>query len=119
MKKNKITSKQLAFYKLYSEFRKDPDRYVNAWEFVGEIHLSEINVWGLMSYSCPRRVIEIMNENPRLLERRMTTGKSGSRYYQYRFRQGVQPDDVVEESIKQIYTRIRNAIARALPPKEE
>lgn len=118
MAKRKITSKQLAFYKLYSEFRKDPARYVSAWEFVGEIHLQEIGVWGLMSYSCPRRVIEIFNENPNLLERRKTTGKSGARYFQYRFKQTVQPTDIIEESVSEIYKRIRKAIALQLSKQQ-
>jgi len=81
----KITQKMLVFYKLYLCYKEDPSRYVDTWEFLGEINVVELGRWGLMSYKAPTRLTDIFQENPWLLERRWHTGKSGTQYFQYRF----------------------------------
>jgi hypothetical protein len=87
MLKNKITQQEIAFYKLYSERKTNKERFIPVWEFVGEFFIKDLNRWELMSYTCPHRVFEIYSENPELIERKMLTGKSGSRYYGYRLNQ--------------------------------
>ena len=81
----RITQKEMVFYKLYKEFNKNPFRYVNAWEFVGEMYISELDKWVLMSYKTPANGVKIYFENPGLIERIRVEGKSGSKYYAYRF----------------------------------
>lgn len=82
--RNKITQKEIAFYKLYKSYKADPTHWINVWEFIGEIEVVELKKWCLMSYTCPHRVFEVFDENPGLIERQKTTGKTGARYYQYR-----------------------------------
>lgn len=74
----------MAFYKLYKAWQVSPGEYIPTWEFVGEMHIPELNRWVLMSYKCPTRLTDIFQENPGLLERELFEGKSGSKYYRYR-----------------------------------
>lgn len=108
MKKNKITQQQMAFYKLYEERKKDPERYVAIWEFVGEIFIKEINKWELMSYTCPHRVFELFDENPLLMERKMLHGKTGAHYYGYRFSPNVSAEKIKSESILSFYQLVKS-----------
>ena len=103
-----ITQKQAAFYKLYSSWSENKDRYVPLWEFLGEMYIKPINVWVLMSYKCPTRLSDLYNENPNLLERTLITGKSGSTYFGYRFRIGVSPDDIQDPKIREFYKLIKS-----------
>lgn len=80
----KISQKQMVFYKLLTEAKKDRSRFVPAWEFGGEMYISELDTWVLMSYKCPTRLTDIYQENPGLLEREIIEGKSGASYYGYR-----------------------------------
>lgn len=107
MKKGRVTQKQMALYKLVKENRENRDRYVPTWEFVGEMEIKELGKWVLMSYKCPTRLTDIYQENPRLLERTQIRGKSGSKYYGYRLRHGSSSDDIIEESLKEFYPKIR------------
>lgn len=82
----KISQKQAVFYKLYKEWLKDDERYVPAWEFVGEIKIEPFDSWFLMSYKCPTRLTDIYQENPDIIERDLIIGKSGAYYYGYRLK---------------------------------
>lgn len=108
MAKEKTTQQQMAFYKLYEERKKDPERYVAIWEFVGEIFIKEINKWELMSYTCPHRVFELYDENPQLMERKMLKGKTGAHYYGYRFVPDVSSEKIKSESIFKFYNLIKS-----------
>lgn len=79
-----FTQKELVFYKLYTSYYEDKERWVKAWEFVGEICVKELGKWALMSYKTPANGVAIFFENPGLIERRKTRGKSGALYYEYR-----------------------------------
>jgi hypothetical protein len=72
----KQTQKMLAleYLRLY------PDRYIPAWEFVGEKYLPSGYV--LMSYKVPARLSDLYNEG--LVDRKLVKGKSGSYYYSYK-----------------------------------
>jgi hypothetical protein len=98
----KITQKQLAFYKLYQEYKKDKTRYVDTWEFVGETPdpCTLTGKYELMSYKCPTRLTDIYQENVGLLVRRLHTGKSGSQYYQYKFADNVTPNLIQDASLR-------------------
>ena len=74
----KPTQKMLA-YKLLKQNR---DKWLPAWFFVGEKWID--GRWYLLSYKVPTRLSELWQEG--LVERRKRTGKSGSRYYEYRYK---------------------------------
>lgn len=103
----KVTQKQCAFYVLYREHRNDPDRYVPAWEFGGEMQIPELNKWVLMSYKCPARLTDLFQENPGLLERELITGKSGSTYYGYRLAHNTTPAAIRDPHIRAFYQKIK------------
>lgn len=105
--RNRITQKQLAFYKLYIERKLDPTRYVNTWEFGGEILIKEFGKWGLMTYKCPTRLTDIFQENPWLLKRERITGKSGSKYYAYRFADNASMELIEDPSLREFYRKIK------------
>jgi len=102
----KITQKQLAFYKLYQARKEDRGRYVPTWEFGGEIFVAELNLWGLMSYKCPTRLTDIFQENIGLLERVQIKGKSGSKYFAYRFAANVSRELIKDEKLMKLYNAI-------------
>ena len=104
----KLMQPQLAFYKLYTSFKEKPDRYVAAWEFVGEIFVKELNKWGLMSYKCPARLSEMMKANPGLIERTTVHGKSGARYFAYRINPyGASAVHIKDPQLVSLYNRIK------------
>ena len=80
----KLTQKKAVFYVLLQAHREDPEQYVPAWKFVGELYLKEIDEWFFMSYKCPANGVQIYFDNPGLIERRETVGKTGAKYYEYR-----------------------------------
>ena len=80
----KITQKKAVFYVLWQAHKKNPDEYVPAWKFVGELYIKELDEWFFMSYKCPANGVQIYFDNPGLIERRETVGKTGAKYYEYR-----------------------------------
>ena len=115
---SKVTQKQAAFYTLYDEFRRAKAlptaeertaafRFVPTFEFVGEIHIPELGVWVLRSYKCPTRLTDIYQENPRLLDRKLITGKSGAKYYGYRFTKDVSRDSIDDPILRDFYDKIK------------
>ncbi len=115
--RKKITQEQMVFYKLYSAFREDAERFVPAWEFGGEMFIKELGKWVLMSYKCPTRLTDLFQENPTLLERKEVMGKSGSTYFAYRFRPGVSRADIQDESIRELYDRVKFNEEKPVAPK--
>lgn len=106
MKKD-ITQKQMVFYKLYKSFKEYPERWVAAWEFVGEIFIAEVNRWVLMSYKTPANGVAIYFENPGLIERQKITGKSGAKYYCYRFARGAKAEHIIDADLQFFYRIIK------------
>ncbi|MFZ2152256.1 MAG: hypothetical protein WAV09_04070 [Minisyncoccia bacterium] len=106
MKGNKITQKKAVFYILWKAYREDKEQYVPAWKFVGELYIKELDQYFFMSYKCPANGIEIYFDNPGLIERRMTTGKSGAKYYEYRIAANPSIEKIKEKSIAEFYTLI-------------
>ena len=109
MKKEKLTQEMLFFYKLYTAYKENPERWVAAWEFVGEICVKELNQWHLMSYKVPANGAQVFFKNPLLVERQRIQGKSGARYYAYRIRNNPVPARIVDKPLYDFYERIRKA----------
>lgn len=107
--KNRITQKQLAFYKLYKFYKSNRGEYLNTWEFVGEIEVERNGgkSWEMMSYKCPTRLTDIFQENPDLLDREWVRGKSGSEYYQYRLAITATPNLIKDPSLIQFFREIK------------
>lgn len=103
----KITQMQMAFYKLYSARQEDRERFVPLWEFGGEMLVKELNQWVLMSYKCPTRMSDIYNRNPNLVERITITGKSGSKYFAYRFVPDVKPELILDPQLQEFYKLLK------------
>lgn len=108
---NKITQKEMVFYKLWTEHRKNPERYVPAWEFVGEMLIEEFNHWVLMSYKTPANGVKIFFENPGLIERYQVMGKSGAKYYAYRIKPGVTEAAIIDPNLLKFYHQIKVRLA--------
>ena len=105
----KVTQKQMVLYKLMKEHLKNKIRFVPAWEFGGEMKISEIGEWVLMSYKCPTRLTDLFQEHPELLEREMVSSKSGAKYYAYRLNTRHYSYDQFlrgDKKTKSFYTRI-------------
>ena len=79
-KKSMKTSQRimaLEYLKLY------PDRFIPAWEFVGEKFIPSLG-WVLMSYKVPARLSDLYKQNK--VDRKLVKGKSGTSYYAYKLR---------------------------------
>ena len=93
----------MAFAKLYVEYRANKERFVPAYECIGEMSIKNINRDVFMSYKCPTRLTDLFLENPNMLERQLIVGKSGAKYFGYRFRIGVKESDIVDEKLRKFY----------------
>lgn len=115
-RKNKITQKKGAFYILWQARKENKEQYVPAWRFVGEFFCKELGEWFFMSYKGPTNGLALYFDNPGLIERRMTRGKTGAKYYEYRFTDNARFDLIKEEDIlsfaKAIEHRYQEAKAR-------
>lgn len=107
MKEIKITQEFQVFYKLYQSYKENKERWVSAWEFVGEMYVKELDQWTLMTYKTPANGIKIFFDNPRLIERQRITGKSGAKYYQYRFKSGVDASCIDDPDLLKFYNLIK------------
>ncbi len=104
----KVTQHQAIFYQLYQARAKDPEAYIPIWQLIGEIFVTEVKLWAFVSYEVSARMSELYSQNPRLFERKQITGKTGAKYFAYRIRLGVVPDDIVESDLKRFYKIISN-----------
>lgn len=108
MQKRKITQKKAVFYVLWKAYREDPKQFIPAWKFVGELEISELDVWFFMSYKCPANGVDIYFENPELIERRQTKGKTGAKYYEYRIAANPSVDKIKDPELLQFYKDLKN-----------
>lgn len=102
----RMTQKKAVFYVLWQSHKQKPEEYVPAWRFVGELHIKEINEWFFMSYKCPANGVAIYFENPGLIERRMTTGKTGAKYYEYRLTPNPTMQMIADEDLRDFAKRV-------------
>lgn len=107
MKASRMTQKKAVFYILFKAYRENPDQYIPAWKFVGELYVEELGTHFFMSYKCPANGVNLHFENPGLIERRTTTGKSGAKYYEYRLAPNPSREKIQDEDILEFYKLIR------------
>lgn len=105
--RNKITMHQAIFYRLYQARGQDPEAYTAIWQLIGEVYIQELGKWAFVSYEVAARMSEIYHGNPTLFERRMTRGKSGSKYYEYRIARNVSVEDIKDENLLSFYKAVK------------
>lgn len=103
-----MTQKKAVFYVLFKGYKENPEQYIPVWKFVGELHLTELNEYFFMSYKCPANGVAIFFENPDLLERRITTGKSGAKYYEYRIAPNPSMDRIKDPVMLSFYKQLKH-----------
>ena len=104
-----LTQEKAVFYVLWKSHRDDPDAYVPAWRFVGEIDIIELGKTFFLSYKAPANGINVFFKNPGLIERRQTTGKSGAKYYEYRIAPNPSVEKIKDPVILNFYKLIKNS----------
>ena len=81
---NTISQEKCCFLALYQA----KENWIPTFKFVGEVILLETpkrqQEYVFLSYKAPVRLSDLFY-NVEGIERRMVTGKSGARYYEYRF----------------------------------
>jgi hypothetical protein len=108
MAKNKITQIQTIFYKLYKHFKSEKnEEFIPIFDFIGEVYIEELGKYGFMSYELPARFADLKKANPNLLEHKVVIGRSGAKYYSYRLRIDVKPEDIQDPSLKDFYKLIK------------
>lgn len=103
----RVTQSHAIFYQLYNAREKDREMYTPVWKLVGEIYIEEIGRWGFVSYEASARMSELFRDNPDLFERRRVTGKSGSKYYEYRINRNVSKEDIKDGKLLSFYKVIK------------
>jgi len=106
-KTDKITQKKAVFYILWKAYKENPEQFVPAWRFVGELAIPELDKYFFMSYKCPANGVELYFENPGLIERRITTGRSGAKYYEYRIAPNPTLDKIKDENILKFHKMVK------------
>lgn len=100
----KLTQKKTALFILWQAHQEDPEQYLPVWKFIGEIFVPVLNEWFFMSYKGPANGMAIYHENPGMLERRITIGKSGAKYYEYRLAPGADISTIKGDDIREFAT---------------
>lgn len=103
----KFTQEIAVFYILYKAYKEDPEQFVPAWKFIGELHIKELNHWFFMSYKCPTNGLKIYFSSPGLLERRMTTGKTGAKYFEYRIAPNPSESKILNPPLLDFYKTLK------------
>lgn len=112
MRKKRITQEKAFFYLLWKEYKNGNHEYIPAWKFVGEIFIDELGVWFFMSYKCPSNGANTYLNNPDLIERRMTRGRTGAKYYEYRIAPNPSVDKIKDHSLLEFYKEIKKGYER-------
>ena len=95
------------FYILWKRYQEDKKAYIPIWQFVGELHITELETWVMASHKCTARVSDIYLENPKLIDRVEVTGKSGAKYFQYRFSDNVSKSLIVDPTLRLFYDALK------------
>lgn len=97
----------MVFYILWKAYKENPDQYIPAWKFLGEIYIEEINEHVFASYKCPANGVNVYFKNPGLLDRRCVNGKSGAKYFEYRIAPNPSMAKIVDEKLLGFYKRLK------------
>lgn len=81
MKTRKISQRKMTLMLL----KENAGEYLPTWWFVGERYSDTLRQYVLLSYKVPTRLTELYQEG--LVERRMTKGRSGASYYEYKYKE--------------------------------
>lgn len=104
----KITQREAIFYQLYKNRRQTPDHYIPVWQMIGEVYCEETKKWGFVSYEVSARCSEMTKTNPQLIERKKLVGRTGAKYYGYRFAPDAKPEMILDSDLHKFYQRIRS-----------
>ena len=111
MRKNKITQKQAIFYLLLKSRKENPLHFIPVFRFMGEVFVEELGKWGFVSHECSARASELAKENPNLIESTKISGKSGAKYYAYRFRETANASCIEDPALREFYRNIKRVSA--------
>ena len=103
----KLTQKQAIFYQLHKNWRSKKHDYIAVFDFMGEVHCKELNLWGFVSHECSARTTELNQENPNLLEYIERKARAGGTYRCWRIKVDVNKAALVEVNIKKLYNALK------------
>jgi hypothetical protein len=104
----RITQEKAVFYILWKSYKANPLEFVPAWKFVGEVCIEEMgDKWFFMSYKCPANGVNIFFSNPGLIERRMTTGKTGAKYFEYKIAPNPSREKITDPILLKFYDELK------------
>lgn len=106
MKKNRITQRNVVFYRLLEEL-KGAKNWIPAWAIPGEVYIEELRQHGFVSYEGFVRMYEVYSMNPGMVERRKVQGRSGAQYYEYRISSRSALTKMREPALIDFYNSIR------------
>lgn len=105
--KQRISQKEAIFYRLYLHFKSPKSaNLVPVFELMGEVWCEPVKKWGFVSYEVSARASEMMKENPGLILRDWIRGKSGAKYYGYRFSPAAKPELIKDQKLVAFYRTI-------------
>ena len=103
MAKKKVTQKEAIFYALYKHLREKPGEYIPVFNFMGEIYVKEVALWGFVSHECSARCSEMKKENPDLIQSTVIIAKSGARYFGYRLNPEPKRNMINDDSLRKLH----------------
>lgn len=111
----KLTQKQAIFYTLYKNWQSGVHAYIPVFEFMGEVHCTELDLWGFVSHECSPRTSELNQDNPDLLEYIERKARAGGTYRCWRIKPDITKDALRDEAIIKLHTAIKRAVENAKP----
>lgn len=105
----RVTQKQACFYRLLKNRNEEGNVFIPVHQFMGEIYVKELDLWGYVSYECSARLSEMFSENPGLIARERITGKSGAKYYGYRIHREATSAQINDADLRVIYEAVKKA----------
>lgn len=122
MTKKKLTQTEAIFYVMFKSFKNElPDfkkqiifegkndlsntkgYFIPVFKFMGEVYCEELGLWGYVSHECSARCSELKKINRNLIDVTTIEGKSGARYYGYRFAPDATPSMINDEKLLEFY----------------
>lgn len=107
--------RQACFYRLYRNRKDGVNAFIPVFEFMGEVHCTELDLWGFVSHECSARMSQMRSENPNLLEIQERKSRAGGTYYAYRIRPDASASLIIAEPERALYDRIKLRERNAQP----
>lgn len=111
MRPTKLTQARAVFYLLWKTYKRNPQEFMPTWRALGELEVPELGEHFFMSYKTPTNGFNIFFQNPDLIEREWTEGKSGAKYFTYRIKSPFLESNIVEKSLQDFYTALKAKVA--------